>query len=342
MKKALITKIVVLSLLVLFLGGALIFGISSGFGLKDFVGESGSAYASDETRQYTQPVEEIENLDIEWIAGYVEVKPYSGTEIRITEEVSRKVDEEERLRLEQDGDTLRIRWKKSNQLFSFFSWGFGKRLTVEIPESMLLDRVKVNATSADVVVGSLSAEEFELRSTSGSVEGSALKGEEAVLETTSGDIRSEDSAFEKLKVGTTSGGIRLTGTRGTESSLNSVSGGIEYQGSFRTLKANSVSGGIEAVTDILTDAVKLESVSGSVGLTVPENTEAKVKYNSISGEFRSSLGSDSFSGKNGEFAIGSGTGTIEFSTTSGSMKLSSGVKAAVSASPAPESGGQEE
>ena len=113
-------------------------------------------------------------------------------------------------------------------------------------------------------------------------------------------------------------------TIGIESKVSSTSGAIEFKGSFKNILAKSVSGRIDAVTLSLVEKVKLEGVSGSVSLTVPEDVTANVKFGSVSGKFSSTLNSGAKGEKSGEFSIGNSENQIDLSTTSGSISLGAG------------------
>lgn len=329
MKKVWIAKITVLSLLVLFLLGILVFGIQSGFGLKEFIREE-MTYDG-ESKEYTQAIGDIENLEVNWIAGSVEIKPYSGDVIRITETASRETVETELLGLEEEGSTLKIDWKKARQPFEFFSWTLGKKLTIEIPQAMSLSQLKVTAASADINISGLSADKVEIRNTSGDVGVGNFSGEEVSLHSKSGNIASENCKFSSLRAETSSGEIAFSETSADALALSSVSGKVIAKGQFTSLEADTISGAIEAVNNGLPDSVTLESVTGAISLTVPENITGTVEYSSISGDFSTSFDNAADLPESGEksgvFHLGEGIGSVRLSTTSGNMALNSGVKA---------------
>ena len=335
MRKALITKIVVMSLIAVFLIGALIYGLGNGFGVKDMINSNLKNTNSSmvNTYEYSQPVDHFDSIDIDWISGNVWVRYYDGDVIKITEQTSRAVEENEMLVMEADGSALKIRWGQKKIFLGIFNL-LNKQLTVELPRSMVLDTVKINSVSAGVTAEALSLGTLKMSSVSGAVDASGARGEEVNLSSTSGKIYAGDVFADELTAHTTSGKISLESAVGIDSDVSTVSGSIGIKGTFQNLRAKTVSGSISAVTDVLIDEVRLESVSGSVELTVPEDTSAKVNYSSISGNFNTSFNNGA-SGKKGEISIGAGAGEIRFSTTSGSMSLKSGIKSVSVPTPQP-------
>lgn len=196
---------------------------------------------------------------------------------------------------------------------------------------MSVSQLKVTAASADISISGLSADQVEIRNTSGNLSTSQLSGEEVFLRSESGSIASESGKFTSLRAETSSGEIALLETSADTLALSSVSGKVVAKGQFTSLDADTVSGGIEAVNNGLPDSIALESVTGAISLTVPENITGAVEYSSISGDFSTSFDNAAdlpASGeKSGTFHLGDGTGSVRLSTTSGNMALNSGAKA---------------
>ena len=321
MKSALITRIVVLSLTAVFLVGALIYGLGTGFGLKMFIKKD---FVYTKTYEYTQEIEDLDSLDIAWLAGDVELKYYDGANIKITEMSTVELNNDEILRLEVDGNVLKVKWNDGNKFLGWMFSMLGKKLTVEIPRGMYLEEVAVNSASSNIAADGITAKAVKLQSTSGGIKANSVISEELALKSTSGGITANMAQANVLSASTVSGSISLADTVGIDSKVSSTSGAIEYKGSFKNLAAKSVSGRIDAMTLALVEKVKLEAVSGSVNLTVPEDVEAKVKFGSVSGSFSSTLQNTLKWSKSGEFDVGSSQNEITLSTTSGSINLGAG------------------
>lgn len=326
MKKALITKIIVLSLAAIFLIGALIYGMSNSFGFdvlkKDVIELANSDFKYN--YEYTQEVDKLDSFDIDWSSGGVELKYYDGKSIKITEYSTLELDEDQKLTLEEDGTTLKINWDSSPSIFNFLPSLKYKKLVVEIPTDMTLDTVAVKTASGAVSARELTATSINLSSTSGKVSSDGCKANKMALGSTSGSLCANGAKANILNANTTSGAVAFENSIGYTAKLSSVSGAISFSGGFTSISAQSTSGSVKLQTNLLIEKADLSSVSGSIQLIAPEDTSAKVTASSVSGSFSSSFASALSSGKNASFTLGDGSGEINLSTTSGSIKLNEG------------------
>ena len=129
-----------------------------------------------------------------------------------------------------------------------------------------------------------------------------------------------------LSLADVSGHIRVSGTTG-DVDVNNVSGDVDATRLNGDLTIHAVSGSIEASLLQMSGSrhVDIEAVSGSIHLSIPANSSAEVSAESISGGFDSDFNVPTHQRTVGVEAggpIGSGTGTIELKTISGSMTIS--------------------
>jgi DUF4097 and DUF4098 domain-containing protein YvlB len=129
-----------------------------------------------------------------------------------------------------------------------------------------------------------------------------------------------------IEISNVSGDVRVSGIDGTVR-VNNVSGEVEAMHIDGNLRIHTVSGIIDASLVQMSgnrDA-DMEAVSGSIRLAVPPHSSAYVTARSISGDFDSDFNVPTQQHTVGVEAtgrIGSGSGTIEMRTISGSMTLS--------------------
>jgi len=113
----------------------------------------------------------------------------------------------------------------------------------------------------------------------------------------------------KIKVGLVNGSIEASGLA-SDSEINSVNGSIKV--SYSALSENL-------------DSISLDTVNGSIKLTLPENVSADVDietmHGSIKNDFGLSADRNMFSGKSLEGTIGSGKIDINIESVNGGVKL---------------------
>ena len=277
----------------------------------------------------------MENLDVNWTEGNVKVEYHAGSDIRVSETSPKQLSDDNRLRWWLDGSTLRIQYAKSGLNLN---WNLQKALTVSLPEGMVLKNAGIHATSADISVSGLVAEEIRLVSTSGDITASTVttslevvttSGDQnirqdsvigsAVLGSTSGNIACTLDVAASVKIESTSGGIGLTVTDAADTvHMGSTSGNV-YSDLASVNKADfsSTSGNITAVIGAFS-SLQIGSTSGSVTATLPETPGFSGSISSVSGSFSSGIEM----AKNGKtYSCGDGSAAISIGTTSGDITI---------------------
>jgi len=183
-------------------------------------------------------------------------------------------------------------------------------LTLEVPAgaSLVLEGVSTSFTvegiRADVDVETVSGEvtiagartvEAETMSSAIHVTGAAQRLE---LESVSGNVSAE-GAGGTVHMTSVSGSIELLGSSPlTDTELTTVSGTITFRGAL------APAGRLEASTH-----------SGSLRMSLPADTDARLSQNTFSGQIHNAFGTD------GELVLGAGKGRIELSTFSGDVDV---------------------
>ena len=325
MKKSAIFTIVACSITVVVLVGVLAVGLmSDGFGVISlFHGETGGPMDQEYTYGWDPSETDVDGLDISWINGTVDIKVGSDGIIHIIERSNRELKDQEKLQLSSSGGTLKIKWNQEFISFGLFH-NMSKDLTVEVPKELAdqLEKLSCANTSGTIRVSGFTAEELSVSSISGDLELSALSAEQAEFTTTSGSIQADSvHALDELNVSTTSGSVNVSGAEAKRADLSTVSGSVNYEGSAEEFSAGSVSASVDAELSACPESADLESVSGSLELTIPENDGFEAEYSSISGGFSSDFPVTGDTGKSGRVLYGKGKAKFEFSTTSGDMRV---------------------
>ena len=158
------SKFLLVALIVVLL--CLVSGTYSIFGGKVSIGLAAFANADKYTVGDTEITSTVENLDIDWTSGKVNIEYHAGSGVSVSEVANRDTSEDEKLRWWLDGTTLRIKYAKPQ--LTFFN-NLKKTLTVSLPEGITLKNVDIDTTSADVTVPSMTADEIKFDTTSGDV-----------------------------------------------------------------------------------------------------------------------------------------------------------------------------
>ena len=296
MKSKAILKIVLFSLLALVLVGALVFALRYDGELPNFFG-SGFNYADPES--YTvgsgSVQGELSRIALHWTGGTVDIRPYDGDKIVLTETGADSEKEQLRYRL-QDG-TLTVQYCKSG-----FHWNITthKSLELLIPQAQAatLLSCEVDTASADVTVQGLTAQSFD-------------------LDTASGELRAVDCTFPSFEAEAASGDCNLENCTVGAFEMDAASGRAILSGSVETVEFDSASGDLRISTTTVPRKIKVSTASGRTELTIPKDAEFTAELDAASGDLRV----EGFKGSNGKdlFVCGSGTNRYSFDTASGDV-----------------------
>lgn len=280
----------------------------------------------------------IRELKISWTSGKVHIAYHSGDNVLIREKTTGRISDDMRMRWFVEGETLTVEYDQPGfHLFSLLP--HEKELTVTLPESLVLEKADISATSADLDIPALYADSVKLKSTSGDIS-AKVTARDIQGEMTSGDMELQVmSAAEEIKLHSTSGDITLetawdAGKTAIESTSGKIQAAVKQTEEF---KASSTSGGIHAILGE-TKKVNFKSTSGNITVEMagmkeldihatsgnvtaylPEVPGFTARVETTSGNFQHMLPLTQ-DGK--VFRCGDGSGKVEIHTTSGNVKIS--------------------
>ena len=328
MNKSKLTTGALLVVLLLLAGGCfLIFGDSLGL----------AAYANAD--KYTVGDADIssavENLEIDWISGKVNIQYHAGSGISLSETANRNVSEDEKFRWWLDGKTLRIQFA-APKLFSFNN--LQKTLTVSLPEGIVFKSVNIETTSGDISVPAMTADELRFDTTSGDVN-AVITAKNLNASSTSGDMEiRQDSDIRSAILGSTSGNITLSAVSAENIDMKSTSGNLSLTlaGDVKKLHLDSTSGAILAdlasadkaefdstsgnmnVTLQSFSDLDLDATSGDITLKLPKAPGFTLDLDSRPSHLNSALALE----KNGsKYTYGDGSARLRIETTSGNIRI---------------------
>ena len=228
------------------------------------------------------PAEKIQDLEINWLDGNVEVEVYDGGTVQFSETSRRKLSEKNQMHYYNKNGKLIIQYQESfTGVFHFFNTGGNKELKVKIPSSIAGDfgDVRIDTVSADTEVFGISGDKFRLDSTSG--------------------------------------GFHLERCSASEIETDTTSGSMTADGSYGEVEFDTVSGNLNLSSKICPSRINTDGVSGNVTLFLPENDGFTYKSDSVSGsltcEFQVSQGEGRGTYKNGKskFSFDSVSGDVQ-------------------------------
>ena len=161
-------------------------------------------------------------------------------------------------------------------------------------------------------------QEVNIDVVSASVDLSGVYGTDTEINTVSGAINCTDVSVDKLSLGSTSGAIVCENTKAEQLHLNNVSGSMRAEGEFVEIDAETVSGSARLSCATAPSKIRVDGVSGSVTVSLPETAGFTAKLDSVSGsiscDFPGTLGSDMV-------VVGDGSANYRFGTVSGSLRI---------------------
>lgn len=176
---------------------------------------------------------------------------------------------------------------------------------IKSEKGLFADTVKVTATSGDIELYNIDADDFSAEASSADIEVKKFTGGTGKIHTTSGDINADDFASEYANFQSTSGGITVKKLDCDYFDAKNTSGGIEME----FLSAPAASSAIQCT-------------SGDVDLYLPMRARFSVDVVSNSGTFRDKFNNNRVEPRNNYTQDYNGGGAeIKIQTTSGDISL---------------------
>ena len=222
----------------------------------------------------------IREIKIEWISGSVTVEPGDVQEITFLE--SGNGTDKYEMVWKQSGDELVIQYSKDSSIAGFgLHFGDGsKDLTVTVPRGWVCDSLELDTASTDLTVRDMIIREMEIDSASGTAK------------------------FENCTV--------------SSLDVDTASGDVTFSGSLSELDFEAASASFTGVLENVPDKVKMDSMSGGLTLTLPEDAGFTVSLDAMSSDFSSDFPTVM---KNKSYVCGDGHCKIDVSAMSGDVSI---------------------
>lgn len=250
---------------------------------------------------------DVDSIDIEWIAGSVQVLVGTGDEITFYETSRRTLTDAQKMRYTiTSGGELKIQYCENAENV----WNWFDKDRYNIPSKALVMTVPAS------LLGSLN--ELQIDSVSASIDVDGVYGDKVKLDSVSGAIDCAKVTCDELKLSSTSGRLVCERCTVQELSLNNVSGNIRAGGAFKSVSADTVSGEVRIVSTIVPNEIEGDSVSGNMTILLPEDAGFTAKLDSVSGELTCEF-PGTLSDK--KIVCGDGSASYRFDSVSGSIRI---------------------
>ena len=225
----------------------------------------------------------IRNIEIDWVSGSITVEPDAACSDIVISETG-TVDKKYQMVYSTSGDTLKIQYCKDGIKFPSFGItindSINKDLIIRVPESWTCDTLEIDTASAEVNLSNLIISEFDFDGASGICTISNCHVDTMDLDTASGDII--------------------------------------FEGTLDHLDCDAASASCHISVSNKPNSIDIDTASGDLELTLPEDCGFSCKMDTLSGRFNSDFDTASFDGRH---VYGDGHCQISVSAMSGDVNI---------------------
>lgn len=225
--------------------------------------------------------EEVSQIEIEWAAGSITIVPGDTETIDFSETAG--LSPEDQLIWKQSGSTLQIQFCKPKVHVGISVADLYKDLVITVPSDWICESLEIEAASAEVNVQALNITNFD-------------------FDGASGQCTLENCQINEVDLDTASGTIFLHGT-------------VNY------IDCDAASANCCLVLENTPKRIEVDSASGDLEISLPQDCGFTVSMEGLSGNFSSDFPTTF---KNGKHLYGDGSCRIDISALSGSVIIREG------------------
>ncbi|GAA0737401.1 DUF4097 family beta strand repeat-containing protein [Clostridium oceanicum] len=244
------TKIIIWSIIVVFLIGILIYGVTYkkdfgfNFNISNIVSINVGGKNLKTQKDKTISLDGCNNINLDFRSSDVIIKETNDSKIRVIEKCSTKLREKEKFQVDKSGDSINIKRGIRHSSFGIVFFGVsGQKIEVYIPKQYNKN-LKINLTSGDIKFDSnIGLNMIKSTQSSGDFYGmNSIKANEFNLESTSGDVQIGNLNTNIYNIELTSGDIMANLVKGS-GNVKATSGDIKIQykdiNDYSNVKASS-------------------------------------------------------------------------------------------------------
>lgn len=284
MKTNAIIRIILFTLAILILSSILL-GVTAyesfSFGRHSIRVDNESTITEGTQANFAGKASDIQHLEIEWAAGSITILPDSGSDqILISESVVS--DEKYAMHITQSGNKLKIEFNSEDKYYI----GFGsnefdsKDLSISVPADWICNSLEIDAAATDVKVFGLTIRDVD-------------------FDGASGICTFEDCQIRNLD-------------------MDTASGDVEFSGTLDELDFDAMSARFTGTFENVPNRIDMDSMSGDLELSLPEDCGFTLNLDAMSGSFDSDFDTTT---KNDTYHHGDGRCRINVSAMSGDVAI---------------------
>lgn len=225
---------------------------------------------------------QVRDLEIDWVAGTIIIQPGDTDTIRFEE--SAVSDTKYQMITKRSGDKLVLQFCEE----SVGSFGFGinysndlsKDLVITVPLDWVCDSLEIDTASARVEIRNLQINEVDFDGASGLC------------------------IFENCSI--------------AELDIDTASGDVEFSGTLNTLDFDAASANFHGNLQNTPNSLKMDTMSGDLDITLPEDCGFVATLDTMSGDFSSDFQTTI---SNGKYTYGNGVCKINVKAMSGDVTI---------------------
>ncbi|OEH92667.1 DUF4097 family beta strand repeat-containing protein [Bacillus solimangrovi] len=269
---------------------------------------------------------DIKNVDINFSSSDIIVIPSDDENFifEVNGKVSKKLKDNYKLDISDNGDSLKVKFRKPNTYFHMGITMMDTTVTVYLPEKEY-DNVKIHSSSGKIDTEGVNANELEISASSGNIFIDGVQADDIEISATSGNVATENVKTDKIDVSATSGNIKIKDQIANESYFKASSGHMFLTNVFGNINAKNLSGDINITNEESTGNIHAKASSGDVEveyLNTPSSLY--IDFNSSSGRGRIDIDGINYEKKENDRiigTIGSGDYELQVNISSGNFSL---------------------
>ena len=228
---------------------------------------------------------QIQNIEIEWVAGSISIHPSDSLSNIIVEERS-PAESQHNMVVKQSGQTLKIKFCEESIKFSSFGINadVSKDLVIRVPKNWNCNNLEIDAAATDVTIQDLTIRELDF-----------------------------DGA---------SGNLILNHCNITDLDVDTASGDVEFVGTLDHLDFDAASAKFYGEFNNLPRSLKMDTLSGDLELVLPEYTGFELNMDAMSGAFDTDF---PVGKHDKAYICGDGQCKIKVSAVSGDVSILKGI-----------------
>lgn len=288
MRNNAIARIIIWSIVLVLLVGTLAAVLVGPNWSREFRNRSGSTaetfvpVVSQQSGAIELEPDQIQNIEIEWVSGDIDIRAGNTDKIRFYEENTS--DSKYPMVYKISGKTLKIQFSQEEIHFGFgttINGDIHKDLTIEVPADWICDNLELDVASANLTVSDLVIREVDFDGASGTCD------------------------FHSCQVGNLD--------------MDTASGDVTFSGSLNTLDFDAASASFTAVLYGVPRSIDMDSMSGDLDITLPADAGFTLSMDAMSSDFRSEF--EYSQNRNGYYVSGDGACRIDVDAMSGDVYI---------------------